>query len=179
MFFTKTTAGFRAWFFAIQSDGILRTGLVDGDFTVTVVDSSDSFNLAPVVVESTQKPGMYYFDIPSTFFSDHGVGEYVVGVQIDCVDGPSGPPFVRTAFTQVLRVYSKDFENIEALESKVDAVAADVVVIRKIEEGDWEQIGNQLIYYDVDGSTVLEVWDLFNAAGQPAMIDVVKRVKHV
>jgi hypothetical protein len=58
-------------------------------------------------------------------------------------------------------------------------VAADVALIRKVEEGDWEMVSNQLIYYDVDGSTVLEIWDLFNAAGQPAMTDVVKRVRHV
>lgn len=70
-------------------------------------------------------------------------------------------------------------ENVVINTEKIDAVAADVTVIRKIEEGNWEQVNNQLIYYDTDGTTVLEVWDLFNAAGLPTMVDVVKRVRHV
>jgi len=70
-------------------------------------------------------------------------------------------------------------ENVIINTERIEAVATDVTVIRKIEEGDWEQVGNQLIYYDTDGTTPIEVWDLFDAAGNPSMINVVKRVRHV
>jgi hypothetical protein len=117
MWFTKDVNGFRGWFPVALSNGSLRTGLVAGDFTVTVVDSADGDNFLPTVSESTQKPGLYYFDIDTTFLTSNGVGDYGILVQVDTFAGPSGGPNVRASFGGNLKVSEKDFDDI------VDAAA--------------------------------------------------------
>lgn len=114
MLFSRTVDGFRVWLFAVRDTGELRTGLAAGDFTATVINDDDSASATYTVAESSEKPGMYYFDIPSAFFVAHGVGVYVVGVQIDTRSGPSGPPHVRTASSDILRIYQEDFDSMAA-----------------------------------------------------------------
>lgn len=50
-------------------------------------------------------------------------------------------------------------------------------LIKKIEEGNWELVGNQWIYYDADGITPLCRFNLKDSAGNPSMINISKREK--
>ena len=72
LWFTKDSNGFRGWFVAIQTTGLLRTGLVAGDFTVTVVEPGDTASTTPSVSESSTKAGLYTFLIPSSFLTTNG-----------------------------------------------------------------------------------------------------------
>ena len=52
---------------------------------------------------------------------------------------------------------------------------AGVGKILKIEKGNWEIKGNQMIFYDTDGTTELYKFDLKNKSGTPTERDVYKR----
>ncbi len=123
MWFTKIADGFRGWFVAVQSNGTLRTGLVAGDFTVTVVEPGDAASLVPTVTESATKSGLYRFDVTSGFITTNGVGEYGVVVEIDTFAGPSGAPNVRTSISKVLRVTTEDFDTLSKPGDAMDLVA--------------------------------------------------------
>jgi hypothetical protein len=49
--------------------------------------------------------------------------------------------------------------------------------IKKIEEGNWELVGNQWIYYDTDGTTHLVTFNTKDSAGSPSMTNIFKREK--
>lgn len=119
MWFTRTADTFRGHFAAVRSNGTLRTGLVAADFTATVVDPDDSASTTASVAESTEKAGLYYFDIPSAFFVANGVGEYGVVVEIDTT-ASSGTPNVIDVMSENLRLTVEDFDSL------VDSVADQV-----------------------------------------------------
>ena len=85
----------RVWFVVDDGRGTLKTGIVPGDFTVTVVAPDDSATSAPSVSESTQKPGLYQFDVSGAFLTTHGAGNYATSVEINVAapkfDAVSGP----------------------------------------------------------------------------------------
>jgi hypothetical protein len=112
MWWTKTSAGLRAWFVVTQGNGSLRTGLVGGDFTAAVVEPGDAATTAPTVSESTQKAGLYTFLVPSAFLVTNGAGEYGVSIEVDTFAGPSGSPNVRDAVGHVLRVSLADLDDL-------------------------------------------------------------------
>ncbi len=107
MWFTRTANGFRGWFVVVADDGSLRVGLGTGDFTVTIVDSDDTDSLVPSVSESTVKPGLYHFDVTSTFLVDNGIGEYGISVEVSATG-----PVLRDAKSEVLRVNQQDLDSI-------------------------------------------------------------------
>ena len=121
MWWTKAASGFRGWFAVAQSSGALRTGLVAGDFTVTIVDPSGTMTSIPAVAESI-KLGLYTFTIPAIFLTGNGVGEYGVSIEVDTFAGPSGPPHVRAVLSHVLRVSLKDLDDITSGAGIADAV---------------------------------------------------------
>ena len=120
-FATRTDQGIEVSFSVVQSNGTLRTGLVAGDFTVTVVNPQDTATSTPAVSEKTSKAGLYEFTIPSAFMGTHGVGVYSFVMQVDTIAGPSGPPNVRTAFSGVVRAQQEDVDTL------ADGGAADYV----------------------------------------------------
>lgn len=126
IFFTRTNKTFRAWFQAVRSTGELRTGLVDGDFIVRIVNPTDTAVSSPTVTESTQKLGLYYFDIPSSYLTAQGIGDYGVSIQIDSVAGPSGAPNVRSADAAVLHVTQEDWDSLSGSLATVDGVVSGV-----------------------------------------------------
>lgn len=138
MYFTKQADGFRAHFAVAQGNGSLRTGLLAGDFTVTVVDPADSTTLTPSVSESTQKSGSYFFDITSGFITTNGVGDYGVVVEVDTFAGPSSAPHVRDVFGEVLRVTEEDFDTLatpgDEMDLVTDAVDANAVATTGAQE---------------------------------------------
>ena len=109
---SRTDLGMEISFSVIQSNGTLRTGLVAGDFTVTVVNPGDSATSTPTVSQKTSKAGLYEFTIPSGFFGTHGVGVYSFVVEIDTIAGPSAPPNVRTAFSGVVDAKQEDVDTL-------------------------------------------------------------------
>ena len=58
-----------------------------------------------------------------------------------------------------------------------EEVRTEIEMIRKIVGNDWEIKNNQLIIYDDDGETPLLVFDLYDRLGNPAEVNVFKRVK--
>lgn len=108
----RTDQGIKVCFAVIKSDGTLRTGLVAGDFTVTVVNPGDTATLTPAVSQTTQKAGVYCFTLTSGFMGTHGVGVYPFVVEIDTIAGPSSPPNVRTAFSGNVRATQEDIDTI-------------------------------------------------------------------
>lgn len=54
---------------------------------------------------------------------------------------------------------------------------AGVGKILKIEKGSWEITGNQMIFYDADGTTALETYDLKDKSGTATETNVFKREK--
>jgi len=111
MWWTKQDDGFTGWFHVKQNNGSLRTGLVNGDFTVTVRAPQDDDGYTAIVTEST-KTGLYYFEITDTFILANGVGEYGVVIEVDTFAGPSSSPNVRDSISTVLKVTTEDFDSL-------------------------------------------------------------------
>lgn len=126
MWFTRTDDSFRAWFQVVTSTGILRTGITSGSFVATVINPNDSFNISASVTQSLQKAGIYYFDIPSSFLTSSGPGEYAVSVEVNVATAPK----VTTAFSDVLRVSYQDFDTIVSASivnsSSIEAIVSGV-----------------------------------------------------
>ena len=64
-----------------------------------------------------------------------------------------------------------------ATESRLVATQADVEIIRKLTTGRWEITGNQMIFYDDDGSTPFMIFNLYDQAGLPSMECIFERVE--
>jgi hypothetical protein len=63
-------------YFPVKSGGSLVTGLNQLIFTSILINPEDSASFTGTVLESTQRPGIYYTDIDSTFLITHGSGMY-------------------------------------------------------------------------------------------------------
>jgi hypothetical protein len=97
---------YRVWV-TVEDKGNLKTGLVPGDFTATIVPFNDSASTTASVAESTQKPGLYFFDIPGAFLTTHGAGNYAVVIEANA----TGPKFDAAA-GRPLQVTRADIEKI-------------------------------------------------------------------
>jgi hypothetical protein len=100
---------YRAWKTIDDGRGAPKTGLPSGAFTVTIVAIDDSASTAATVTESTQAGGLYYFDIPGSFLTTHGAGEY--GVHIVIATTPPQPRFNATA-GDLLKVTQQDIDKL-------------------------------------------------------------------
>lgn len=109
MWFTKEADGYRGWFTIADKNGLIRTGGSAG-CTVTVVDPTGVNTNTPAVTESSGKPGLYTFLVPSSFFTTNGVGGYGVVVEVVLTVSPK----VEAVFGEVLRVFADDFDSIAA-----------------------------------------------------------------
>jgi hypothetical protein len=92
---TRAADGVRVWFTVLNANRTLRTGLVGGNFTVTIIRADDAATNSPTVVPSTQLAGVYYFDVPSAFLTTSGDNYFaVIQVTLAPVDAVSAPLFV-------------------------------------------------------------------------------------
>jgi len=82
-----TTDGVRVYFKVVRN-GNLRTGLLAGVFTVLLINMDDNDSTALTVNESTEKPGVYYVDIPTSFITTYGAGFYGLSIGVHAV-GPT------------------------------------------------------------------------------------------
>lgn len=108
MYFTRIDDTFRGWFGVTDSDGNLRTNILSSSFDVNIIDTNDTTSSNLEVTQSVQKPGLYRFDIPSTFLSASGIGEYAISIEVD----ESSPPAVTEASSHILRITQEDFDTI-------------------------------------------------------------------
>jgi hypothetical protein len=127
VYFTRTNDTFRGWFHVQRSNGTLREDIVSSSFIGLVVNSADTAQAELEVTQSVQKPGLYRFDIPSSFLVTHGVGEYGISIEVD----EDEPPRVMATLSKVLRVHVNDFDNLT-----VDVTAS--VDVNSIVSGVWD-----------------------------------------
>jgi hypothetical protein len=86
--------------------------LVAGDFAATIINATDTATATPAVAESSQKPGLYFLDIPSSFLLEHGPGHYSIVIEVDSTAGPSGPPDVVAVLGNLVAVFDEDFDSL-------------------------------------------------------------------
>ena len=110
LWFTRQAEGFRAWFAPETATGKLKPGMVAGDFTVTVIDPTDTNTSTPAVSESSAKAGLYTFVIPNSFLTANGNGVYGVVVEVDTKAGPSASPHIVAIMDAHLRVTLEDLD---------------------------------------------------------------------
>lgn len=108
MFFTRTNDTFRGWISVVTSDGMFRSGALSSSFIATIINPLDTAFVSSSVTQSLQKPGLYRFDIPSSFLTTHGPGEYAISVEVDI----DTTPVVTTNYSEVLRVSTEDFDTL-------------------------------------------------------------------
>jgi len=92
-------------FFPVSKGGALRTGLVGGDFTVTLTRPDDGASSTVSVTESTQKAGEYFFDVPGAFLTV--AGDFGYTIEVDA----SAPKLIATN-GGVLKVYANDLDSL-------------------------------------------------------------------
>jgi hypothetical protein len=125
----------------------VRVYLVDG--TGTEIEQLPLTDLDLVVGGTTWR----YLWVPSAL----AVGQYVVEYQ-------------------AIDVFGAQYMATEDLSVHDFALQADVAFLRQIEEGRWRIIGDQMIFYGVDGVTPILTFDLKDQAGLPTMENVFERV---
>lgn len=156
MWFAKATDGFRGWF-ALSLDGVLRPGADAGDFTVTIITQDDDAQSNPTVSESTQKPGVYFFNVPSAFLVANGSGEYVCVVET----AVPAPDEVISVFARVLSVSQEDIDSLAAgMAADIALLSLDVAAVNTAVAG----VDEAVIAKTVDGGvTVAEALKRLNA----------------
>lgn len=105
----KRADGVRVSFSVSISAGVLRTGLVSGNFTATVVSPADDASALYPVSESTQKPGLYFFDVPAAFFITNGVGDYSTVIEV-----AASTPKLNAVASTMISVSEQDLNSLAA-----------------------------------------------------------------
>lgn len=108
MYFSKVGSGFRGYFCLVDTEGLLVPERTSEQFSVTIVSPDDTGSTSPLVYESSQKGGLYFFDVPTSFPLTHGVGIYGVVVEVSCDQ-------VVDAFSETLSVSQADFDSLQNL----------------------------------------------------------------
>ena len=119
LWFTKDANGYTGWFGIERSNGELRTGATSGFFTATIVNPADSATSVPTVTESSAKPGLYKFTVPSAFLLANGIGVYGVVVEVAVTSNPK----VTGTLSAMLSVSTKDFEDLVGADANAVAEA--------------------------------------------------------
>lgn len=114
------------------------------------------------------------------FWGGSGVSKVTGGT---IVGGVGGEPIKATGTAGDLTIQIQPTDatittaNTDAIQAKTDTIDwTDVKAIKQIEQGRWKIIGNQMIFYDVDGVTPLLTFDLKDGGGSPSEDNVKERV---
>lgn len=173
MWFTRDDLGIRIWIAPEDGQGRLKTGMLAGDFVVTVVEPGDTASLVPAMGESVTKPGTYNCLVTSAFLGANGVGDYGAVIEIDTFAGPSGGPHIRTVIGGMLKVYDNDFDSISAsisLPTARGSMVSDGLSPDGLEIEAWlEREGEPVIAGIVSGTATLLNPDGTNVFGPTAM----------
>jgi len=117
MWFTATAEGMQGWLVLKGSSGVIKTGEPSGSFTCTVVNPQDTASTVLTITESSTKPGLYKFLVPTSFFTTHGVGVYAVVIQV-----VTAAPIIRDVLSRPMRVSDFDFDTIGANTALIPAL---------------------------------------------------------
>jgi hypothetical protein len=116
----RVSTGVRAYFKVVNSSGNLVPGLNPSFFNCRVINPADTAFVALPVSQSTQQPGVYYVDVPSSFLSAHGPGAY--GLSLG-VHRPSPP--LNDEVLESLEVTVRDLDDIPTAIQNRNAILAD------------------------------------------------------
>jgi hypothetical protein len=153
MYWGVVGSSLRVWFGVVASDGTPRTGLTSDKFTITTVAPDDSASVSATVSESTQRPGLYYFDIPGSFFTTYGPDTYSAYIQVS-----DSAPLLNASGTKPIKVTQED----------IDTLGTNSELLRKLATNRMEQTsGNpgQLVLFDDDNTTPLKTWEIRDEYG--------------
>ncbi|MBI2449268.1 hypothetical protein HYV49_03140 [Candidatus Pacearchaeota archaeon] len=121
MQWARQSGSFRVYFSVENGTGALATNINSGSFTASVVDPTDTFLTRSVVTE-TIKPGLYRFDVTSSFLVNYGTGSYGVVIEVS-----SSSPSVIASSGDILRIFKSDLDNLTATATVDNAAIADAV----------------------------------------------------
>lgn len=174
----------RVWFQVRNSDGTLRNGINNNDIELSVISFDDSARIGPMISESLQRAGNYYFDIPSSFFMSNGIGDYFISIEIDTsVVSGSGEPIIVDSSSKMLQVYLEDFNSLSgsvwnssfsnfnqngtmgSLINRITPMSQSIETVRKFTTGRWRIINDQMVFYDDNGITPIATFDLLMQNG--------------
>lgn len=130
------------------SNGVLQTGL-SPTISIINVDTDTSVVSGAAMSQSTSMQHHYYYD-----FSAYS-------------------PDVNYAITVDGGISLSGNERYQF--SHIESVKDDINIIKKIETGRWKMVGNQIIFYDSDGTTPLYTFDLKDENGDPTMENPLER----
>jgi hypothetical protein len=128
----KVNEAFRFFFSVALGDGSPATGIVSGDFTVTVRNPQDTATMAaPTVTEVAN--GQYYFDILAAFTNTHGAGQYGVTIAVD-----STTPKAKDVGGVTIPYFARDVDDVaqpgDAMDLVADSVDASAVATSGAQE---------------------------------------------
>ncbi len=133
-------------FSVVDSDGNPVAGLTDGDFTKELYNPSGSEVSGTVTVTVTELgTGLYRVS-----FTPSIVGEWALNI------------FNATYF-------------VGGKSNNYQCTTGVVMDIIKIEYGRWKVVGDQMLFYDDDDTTVIATFDLKDLAGAATMQNVYER----
>lgn len=137
-------------------------------------------------VQSAAAAALTAYDPPTKTELDSAVSPLATAVALATVDGIVDSILADTA--AIDGRLPSDPADQSAVEAAITAatsplatsgalalVAADVTTIKKVETGRWKITGNQMIFYDTDGTTPILTFDLLDDSGLPAMENVYER----
>jgi hypothetical protein len=139
----------------VVRNGAIVPSLVPGAFTVTVVDPLDTVTSTPAVVESSVKPGVYYYDIPAAFLTTNGAGKYIATVEVRSLS-----PFVTASYMDPLFIEQSDIDVIFAL---LERIRKETMNKTEIDFTTQEEHA-----YDDNGTTIIQTWDVETDGGELA-----------
>lgn len=132
----------------------------------------------PTEVDAGDLPGIYAFDL----LQGETNGDIFCLVADSSTEDIIIAPVV--AYTVVKADYKADVSalapeaggNVAAIKAKTDTIAwTDITFLKDIEGGKWKIVGNQMIFYKSDNSTVVATFNLFDSDGNAAMVNVFER----
>lgn len=151
---------FRYYFALRLGSGAPRTG-ASGSVTATVRNPGDSATSSPTVTESAIAGGLYYIDIPGSFTTTHGAGEYAILLEV------TSPP--RDTFAETIAFFVNDLDDL----STHSAADVDALLGANHGSGQWD-----LTAAEVDAELSLNhgsgVWE----GTTPAAIDALLSLNH-
>lgn len=148
---------------AQKPDGTAKTDIVSGSVRVYHVTDAgaevEDLTATPLVQVGTTSVWRYLWE-PASLSEGSYIVEYTLTDALALVG----------LATEDLNVSDYATQGAQAV------MAGKVHAIYKIELGHWKIVDNQMIYYELDGSTPYLIYDLFDASGNPSMTKVFERV---
>jgi hypothetical protein len=146
--------------YALKANGSEKLDVVSGTVRVYYVSGGVETNvLGPTALVNPSDNIWRYNWTPGAL----PVGEYVA-------------EYVLSDASRTTRVGEDLVVRDIATESRLTLVQDDITIIKAVETGRWKIVGNQMLFYEDDGVTVLLTFNLLDDLGLPTMDCVFERV---